>query len=133
MPGNPINAKQSVVDYSYYVIIGVQTMFFNGSKDKLALDLVQPISQDLITEYIITGGYLSTGGAEVTIRCKERRLFLLDTSKLQEALHPFVPRDTPRFKRNMDTEKVDMFFSLESLPHEIKILLGEDSFSLTWQ
>src|ERR1700743_1331649 len=70
-PGNPINVKQSVVDYSYYVITGVQTMFFNGSKDKLALDF-KPAAQDSITEYIIIGGYISNGGAEVTLKCQGR-------------------------------------------------------------
>jgi hypothetical protein len=132
MPGNLINEKQSVVDYSYYVLLGVHNMSFNGYKDKLALDLIQTLHQELITEYIIIGKYISTGGAEVTIKCKERKFYLPADAKLNEPINPFLPKDTPNFKRNMEKERVEAFFSYENLPDEIRALLGRENYTLTW-
>lgn len=126
MPRNPINAKQSVVDFSYYVIKGVRSMSFSGSKGKLLLHSDGSTEAALITEYIMCGR------EEVTIRCKERWFYLPATSAIRDPFVPFVPRDTPNFKRNMDPGKVEAFFLFDNLPGTIKDLLGNDSYSLSW-
>ncbi|MEO6838496.1 MAG: hypothetical protein ABI185_08895 [Ginsengibacter sp.] len=132
MPDNPINGKQSVVDYSYYFITRVQSMIFATRKGKMTFDFNGTTDKNYITEYIMAGGYKIDNGAEVTIRCEGLIFYLPDTAKINDPFHPFIPIDTPNFKQNMITEEVDSFFSIDNLPQEVKEVLGNNIYSLTW-
>ncbi|HEY6900351.1 MAG TPA: hypothetical protein VI233_06905 [Puia sp.] len=128
MPDNPINNKQSTVDYSYYVLTGVESIFANGSKEAITLNFDAPNGAP-ITEYIGIGGYETNGGAELTIKCEGLLFYLPATSQIDFSGQAFIPIDTPYSNRNMEVDK--SFFELEQLPAELKTLLGGDIQLLT--
>ncbi len=132
MPSNPINHKQSVVDFSYYVFIDVGSMNFSAKKGKLTVNFNENIDVNGTTEYIMAGGYESGNSAEIKIVCKDILFFLLDEARINDTFHPYLPLDTPNFKQNIDTKEVDDFFSLKNLPTEIREILGENLYSLIW-
>lgn len=130
MPSNPINGKQSVVDFSYYVFRGVESTFFNASKGHLTIQFDVPRNASFITEYVIVGGYQNENGAEVKIVCEEKLFFLPATSLINDSFHLFSPVDTHRFNRNMEIERTDAFFLKQNLPFELKEILGNDLCSI---
>lgn len=132
MQRNPINKKQSVVDYSYYVFIGVQSMNFSAMKGKLTIDFDVDLATNSITEYIMAGGFNSDNGAEVKIICNDLIFYLPDGAGINDPFHPYLPFDTPNFKQNIDTKYVEAFFLTQNLPEEIKEILGGNIFSLIW-
>ncbi len=120
MPGNSVNGIQSVVDYSYYLLLGVAGIWVNG-RNECSTD---HISTDII-EHIGIGGYLGRTEVEAEIWCQETRLFLPDTALFKiPPLDLFVPHDTPYFRRNLDKARVEKFFMLENLPREILLEIG---------
>lgn len=132
MPDNPITKKQSVIEFSYYVLTGLKSMKFQAKRGKLDLDFNFTITETVIKEYVMVGGYKNDNEAELEIECTGLLFFLPPYSKSSEFPNLFVPVDTPNFKCNMNTDQVESFFSYEKLPKEIKEVLGPDIYSLKW-
>lgn len=130
MPSNPIMAKRTIIDYSYYVCIGVMSICFYGKEGDLFYDLNISTDKTRITEYIMLGGYKNDKSFEVEIKCEKTILCVPDYAKMGSYPCPFVPVDTPNFPRNMPIEEVDSFFDLLNLPQELKQVLGQDIHSV---
>lgn len=133
MPDNPINNKQSFVDYSYYVLTGVKSMEYGSAKGKLLIRFDLLIEDAfLITEYIGIGNYKSIG-AEVKIECRDMIYYILESSKISTSPDAFIPYNTPAFKQTLSTDVVERFFSSQNIPDEIKAVLGNSISSLVWE
>lgn len=133
MPRNPINFRQSVIDYSYYILIGVKTMIFSASKGELTIDFNVTSTDDHLIEYISVGGYKSGNGAEVEISCKSLIFYLPDRAEINDPREPFLPVDTPNFKQNLLTDEVESFFLKDNLPQEVKEELGTIIYTFIWR
>ena len=131
MDSNPITGKQSVVDYSYYVFLRVRSMLFEARNGKLAFDFNFSQVENFILEYIMVGGYQNACEAEVKIECEKLLFYVSDTAKFGQ-FGDFMPVDTPDYKMNMIAEKVDNFFLVSNLPEDIKVILGENIYSLNF-
>ena len=132
MPANPINGRQSIVDYSYYVLLGVRMMDFGFSERRLlSISLLTGTNQDLLTEYISIGGYSPTQGAEVKIQCVGLRYYISNNATFRTPLDFFMPLDTPLGKRNLASEDVELFFTTDNLPTELKQVLGDCFWTMT--
>jgi hypothetical protein len=132
MPGNPVtNTEQSVLDYGYYVLEGVQSAFFDCAEGRFNMDFNLPLDEDFIIEYVGHGGYKSSNSSEVKIVCKDLALYVPENAKLSQFPDLFVPEDTPNFKRNMDTGAVEAFFLLQNFPEAIREILGPKTIILS--
>ena len=132
MSQNPITGKRAIINYSYYLFTGVKSVQFKGDKNCMLIEFYSSQHQAQIAEeHIMVGGYRSYGG-EVVVDCNETFLFVPDYAKFGDYPCPFVPKDTPNFPRNMSTEEVESFFSISTLPDEVKGILGEKIYSISW-
>lgn len=130
MPDNPITGKKTLIDHSYCVFTGVQSILFNAEKGSFYLEFSQMHDINFKVHYVLVGGFKNDNSAEVKITSADQQFYLCDNSRFSQAPLFFLPVDTPNFKRNMDVEKVESFFSLQALPAEIKDLLGGNIISL---
>jgi hypothetical protein len=133
MPNNPITHKQSFVDFSYYILAGVKSMEFGSAKGKLFFSfnlLVEDMP--LVTEHITIGNYESVG-AGVKVECRDMFYYTFDNSRISIRPDDFIPYETPNFKRTLDTEEIERFFSFQNIPDEIKAVLGDNISSMVWK
>lgn len=132
MPDNPINGKQTVIDFSYYMLEGVSTMSFGALWTTFTIT-VSDNPGSLLEEYIMFG---IDDGAEVKILCSGLRLFIPDSSIIRSCHQPFVPYDIgspyPQYRQNIDRARAVSFFEGHDLPEEIKGILGSPIQKLTW-
>lgn len=132
MPDNPINGKQSVIDFSYYVLEGVSVMSFGASRAKFSITVSNSLDS-LLEEYI---GFGLKDGAEVKVLCSGLKLFVPDTGIIRSSFEPFVPIDTgssfANYRQNMDTGVATAFFEGRELPDGLKQLLGSPFQVLSW-
>lgn len=133
MPDNPISGNQCVVDFAYYLLDNVQGLVFGASQIGFSLILAEEKGEQILEHVSFGGGYGISNGAEVAVKCSDLYFFLPDDSGLSSPHKPFVPRNTPTFKSNLDPDKVDLFFKLENLPAELRQMLGDDVHVLTWK
>jgi hypothetical protein len=132
MPDNPITQKQSVIDYSYYVLTGLKSLKFQGTAGNLDIAFSVLNGKNVIKEYLMVGGLNGNIGAEIEIECENRFFYLTNYSTKRDYPDLFVPLDTPNYRCNMNLERVKYFFSLSELPKEICEILGENIFILKW-
>ena len=123
MSSNPINSKESVIDYSYYLLREVYKTSFSMINEKLE-EVKKEVDVDLINEYIMIGGFQNVRLQEIEVFCKGRYLYFADNAIISNPLKPFVPRPTPNFMQNLPNYKVDNFFN--KLPVELEEILGPD-------
>ncbi|MET0464053.1 MAG: hypothetical protein ABW007_12905 [Chitinophagaceae bacterium] len=132
MPDNPINGKQAVIDFSYYVLEGVSVMSFGASRANFSIT-VSNNADALMEEYISFGG---EDGAEVKVLCSGLKLFVPDDSVIRSSFEPFVPFDrnssNPNYRQNIDTAVANAFFDGRDLPEDLKQLLGSPCQLLSW-
>ena len=132
MPDNPINKKQTVIDFSYYVLEGVSVMSFGASRAKFSIT-VSNNADALLEEYISFG---EEDGAEVKVLCSGLKLFVPDGSVIRSSFEPFVPfdRGSPylNYRQNIDTAVATAFFDGRDLPEDLKQLLGSPCQLLSW-
>lgn len=132
MPDNPINGKQSVIDFSYYVLEGVSVMSFGASRAKFSIT-VSNNSDSLLEEYI---GFGLEDGAEIKVLCSGLKLFVPDSSIIRSSFEPFVPIDTgsafSNYRQNINAADATAFFDGHKLPDELKELVGLPFQVLSW-
>ncbi len=132
MPDNPINGKQTVIDFAYYLLEGVSVMSFGASRATFSIT-VSDSPDSLLEEYISFG---LRDGAEVKVLCSGLKLFVPDSSIIRSSFEPFVPIDVgspfANYRQNIDTATATGFFEGDELPRELKQLLGSRIQSLSW-
>ena len=137
MPDNPITHRNSFVDYSYYVLIGVKSMEYKSDNDKGKLNFIFDLANEnlpTITEYIVIGNYdYKSVWAEVKIECMGIHYYTLDNSKISFRQDDFIPYQTPNFKQTLDVNEIERFFSFQNLPDEIRATLGDNISSIIWK
>jgi hypothetical protein len=131
MPDNPITGVQSVIDFGYLVFKHVVSVIFESPKGELTFGFNSEMEKNYVTKYIGVGGYRSHVEAELKIDCTEIFFYILENATVNSPSTPFIPIDTPNFKRNMDVKQVNSFFLLINLPEEIKEVLGSPSYSIS--
>lgn len=130
MKGNPVRVERQVVDYSYYVFLGVRELISHQAIDNWSS---RKTIEELIEEYVMVGGRSNKKGSatEIRVACKGLELWVRVDANFRDYSTPYVPynRDediAPRWRMNMDVNEVDEFFAIDKLPIEIKDLLGNN-------
>lgn len=132
IPDNPINGRQCVIDYCYYVFFEVKSLEINYPTQKIQVNFnLGNIAVGLIEEYIILGGINTQNGSEAKIICNGMSLYIKPSSKFSEPSRPFVPFDTPIYRQNLDRDEVNSFLSFNNLPEEINTIVGKQPYTLT--
>src|SRR5438874_15160 len=81
MSNNPIKGGKSVVDYSYYLLVGVGSVTFNFNTGNLKLNFDSFEKDPRYTEYLIIGGYNGKRGIETKIECDNSVFIVPDYAK----------------------------------------------------
>jgi hypothetical protein len=123
MPENPINGETSFVEYSYYMFGDISSVIFNAAEIIHLESRADTVP--LFEEYVILDGIKKSNGAEVKILCNELSFYVPIISRTSKQPNTFIPIETPKYKRNMDSGSVDNFFSKESLPQIVRNILGD--------
>ncbi|RAJ80374.1 hypothetical protein CLV59_105483 [Chitinophaga dinghuensis] len=124
MENNPISSNTCVIDFSYLVFREVQEMQ-EGEKGNSIYFQGKPsasVNPLLLNEYVIINSWRDSTEIELKISCHTIDLYVNDDFNFRSREHPFVPYDTPKWKANMDNEKIERFFLRESFDHVLKYL-----------
>lgn len=119
------------IDFSYLIFKGVSDFkcscnlhtynehFFHKSKK----------DEFLFSDYVGIRNLLNfESQCEVEILYKEQFLILFDDYKTKNgSLDNWIPIQTPVFKQNLDKDTINYFFSIESIPDELLLILADNN------
>lgn len=118
MEDNTVYGINCVVNYSYYVLEGVQQ--------------VVPEQHPAFDTGMAGPGYIDEhlflGHKQVLIVCRKLWLYLPDNAVFSHWSKPFIPEDTPHFQRNMPEHAMQNLFS--HMPETLKALAGSEACEL---
>lgn len=118
MEGNSVNGVNCLVDYSYYVLEGVQQVI----PEHHPAFRTGAAGPGYIDEHVLLGH------KQVLIICRQLSLYIPDNAAFSNWPNPFMPEDTPHFQRNISEDAVENFF--RKMPEALKALAGKESCEL---
>lgn len=123
--------KYDKLDFSYLIFMDVKEIIWKyEGKDKVNHEkfIFNPSSDDnnyLIDHIEATGIFAECYGYDFEIKFKKQYLYFSeDVGIISGPLSYWIPVDTPNFKRNMNEQQVQSFFTKNSIPTDVLRLVG---------